>query len=319
MAGQGHGSGNGETTRGGREEAFGPLRRPAGVGALLGCGWLLALVLPWEFDDLCRSDEPWGCLGFGLVLLAAVPVVGTLLGWALLRAVGVRPAWRVAAVGGLLGVVAAALFFRAGAGGVWAVLAMPLVLAAAYAAAAAVALPGVGTPRRWAVLAAVLVLLWPLTGALATYRVSEGRARELAASPVPLLAPDLNGYRLYFASAGKYSGAFSYLLLPKSVQPGAADRQERGVWVKVAPQVAGFAPPAACEIETVNGRQDVAPCEQVAADTWRSSTNGYSHYIVRREGAIVVLSTQGPSVSDGDLRAFATSLKARRPGFFLDE
>ncbi|MFG2715065.1 hypothetical protein ACGFX2_31560 [Streptomyces goshikiensis] len=76
-------------------------------------GLALVAVLPWDLDDFCRSEEPWGCLGPALGLLAAVPLVGSLLGWVLLRAVGVRPAWRVAAPGGLLGVLATMLYERA--------------------------------------------------------------------------------------------------------------------------------------------------------------------------------------------------------------
>ncbi|MER5928765.1 hypothetical protein [Streptomyces sp. NPDC002054] len=296
--------------------ALRPLIRPAGVGALLGAGWLLVLLLPWESDDHCRSEEPWGCLGFGLLLLGAVPLAGALLGWVLLRAAGVRPAWRVAGLGTLLGVLAAVLSSRASGGFLWGPLALPLVLGAVYAVAAAVVLPGAGSLRRWGVLAAVLLLLWPLSGVLGTHSVSEGKARELAASRVPLLAPDTDGYRILFPSAEQYSSTFRYLLLPPSVPPGAADREQRGVWVTVAPPVPGFSPPGACEIDTSSGRVDAGPCEQVAPETWRSSRHGNTTYIARREGVIVSLSTRGPRVPDSDLLAMAGSLAVRTPGFF---
>lgn len=110
----------GGRTGGGRalsaRAVLGPLARPAGVGALLGVLWLVVAVLPWDFDDLCHGDEPWGCLGFGLLMMAVVPLVTTLAGWVLLRVVGVRPAWRVAALGGVLALAAEYLFSRTGAG-----------------------------------------------------------------------------------------------------------------------------------------------------------------------------------------------------------
>lgn len=59
---------------------------------------------------------------------------------------------------------------------------MPLLIAAAYAAAAAVTLPGVGSLRRWAVLAAALLLMWPLTGALGEHSISADTERRIAAS-----------------------------------------------------------------------------------------------------------------------------------------
>ncbi|MFE9634709.1 hypothetical protein [Streptomyces sp. NPDC006463] len=313
----GNGGGGGMTRRG--REVLRPLIRPAGVGALLGASWLLLATLPWDFDDFCRSEEPWGCLGFGLLMLAVIPLVGTLVGWVALRVAGVRPAWRVALLGGLLGVVVDFLYSRAGSGSLLGSFAAPVLLAAVYAAAAALVLPGVGSPRRWGVLAAGLLLLWPLTGALSDHRVSEDKLRELAASRVPLLAPEASGYRMYFPEANKYSGTFGYLLLPPSVKTSDADREQRGVRVTVGPQVAGFAPPDACEVESGGTRLDASPCEQVAPETWRWSRYGSIRYIARRQGVIVVITGGGPTVSDSDLRAMAESLTVRKPGFFLDE
>ncbi|WP_407835742.1 hypothetical protein ACE1OC_03500 [Streptomyces sp. DSM 116496] len=299
-------------------EALRPLIRPAGVGALLGGLCILVALLPWEIDDFCQS-EGWGCVGFFLTVMAAVPVVVTLLGWAVLRVVGVRPAWRVAGVGGVLGVLAAVLSARAGASGPWFLFTAPLLLAAAYAAAAAVALPGVGSLRRWGVLAGVLVLLWPLTGVLGDRQMSEYREQRLAASRVPLLAPDLDGYRVYFAEADTYGGTFGYLILPSSVPTSAADREARGIRVTVGPQLPGFAPPGACEVKSASTQGDPGPCEQVAPDTWRSRTYDSVRYIARRQGVIVVLTGGGPTVSDDDLRTMTRSLTVRKTAFFLDE
>ncbi|WP_314244941.1 hypothetical protein [Streptomyces sp. DSM 40907] len=313
----GSGAGRAQSAR----AVLGPLARPAGVGALLGALWLLVAVLPWDFDDLCHSDEAWGCLGFGLLMLAVVPLVTTLVGWVLLRVAGVRPAWRVAALGGVLALSAEYLFSRAGGGSLLASYAMPLLIAAAYAAAAAVALPGIGSLRRWGVLAAALLLMWPLTGALGERSISQYAERQLAASKVPLLAPELHGYRLYFPDASSYKGTFDYLLLPRPVEASAADREARGVRVTVAPQAAGFAPPDVCEVDSNGARVDTGPCEQVAPDTWRwsgsGSGSGSIHYIARREGVIVLLTGGGPTVSDEDLRAMARSLTVRKPAFFL--
>ncbi|MFD7915505.1 hypothetical protein ACFV30_33150 [Streptomyces sp. NPDC059752] len=297
--------------------ALDPLARPAGVGALLGALWLLVAVLPWDFDDLCHSEEPWGCLGFGLLMLAVIPLVTTVAGWVLLRVAGVRPAWRVAALGGVLAWAVEYLFSRAGGGSLLASYAIPLVLAAAYAAAAAVALPAVGSLRRWGVLGAALLLMWPLTGALGEHSISQYTERQLAASKVPLLAPELRGYRMFFPEANAYSGTFGYLLLPRPVETSAADRERLGVRVTVAPPVAGFAPPDACGVYRGVTQIDAGPCEQVAPDTWRSSRSGAIRYIARREGAVVLLDGGGPTVSDEDLRAMADSLTVRKPAFFL--
>ncbi|WKD30906.1 hypothetical protein [Streptomyces xanthophaeus] len=299
-------------------EVLGPSIRPAGVGALLGVLWFVVAVLPWDFDDLCHSDEPWGCLGFGLLMMAAVPLVTTVAGWVLLRVAGVRPAWRVAALGGVLALAAEYLFARSGGGSLLASYAMPLVMAAAYAAAAAVALPGAGSLRRWGVLAAALLLMWPLSAALGERSISAYTERQIAAAEVPLLAPELNDYRLYFPEADVYDGTFLYLLLPRPVETSAADREQRGVQVTVGPQIPGFAPPDVCEVYGSRTRVDAGPCEQVAPDTWRSSWNGSIRYIARREGVIVVLSGGGPTVSDEDLRAMAGSLTVRKPAFFVD-
>ncbi|MFB6522228.1 hypothetical protein [Streptomyces sp. NPDC056401] len=312
---QDRGGGAGRT---GGSEALRPLIRPAGVGALLGGLFVLVAVLPWEMDDFCRS-EGWGCLGFYLTVMAAAPVVATLVGWAVLRMVGVRPAWRVAGVGGVLGVLAAVMPGRAGASGPWFMFAAPLLLAAVYAAAAAVALPGVGSLRRWGVLAGVLVLLWSLTGVLGDRYLSRYEEHRLAASQVPLLAPDLKGYRVHFAEADTYGGTFGYLILPSSVPTSAADREERGIRVTVAPQLPGFAPPDACEVQSATTQRDASPCEQVAPDTWRSPTYDSVRYIARRQGAIVVLTGGGPTVSDADLRSMTRSLTVRKTGFFLDK
>ncbi|WP_327256619.1 hypothetical protein [Streptomyces sp. NBC_01244] len=295
-----------------------PLIRPAGVGALLGGLWLLVAVLPWDLGDFCES-EGWGCLGFGLLLMVAIPVVAALLGWVLLRLAGVRPAWRVAGVGGLLGVLADVLSYRAGGSGLWGSLAAPPLLAAVYAAAAAVALPGIGSLRRWGALAGVLVLLWPLTGVLGDQQLSGYRERQLASVQVPLLAPELDGYRLYFAQANQFSGTFDYLILPSSVPTSADDRERLGIRVTVGPQLPGFAPPDACEAMSGGAGDGAGPCEQVAPDTWRSNTYDSVRYVARRQGAIVVLIGGGPTVSDGDLRAMAQSLAVRKTGFFLDE
>ncbi|MCX4782456.1 hypothetical protein [Streptomyces sp. NBC_01264] len=273
--------------------------RSAGVGALLGGLLVLVVVLPWDLDDFCRS-EGWGCLWVFFMLMAAVPVVAALVGWVVLRLVGVRPAWRVAGVGALLGVLAAVLSARAGSWGPWVLFAAPPVLAAAYAVAAAVALPGVGSLRRWGVLAGVLVLLWALAGVLGERQVSGYRERQLAFAQVPLLATELDGYRLYFAEADQYSGTFGYLILPSSVPVGAADRERLGIRVTVAPQLPGFAPPNACEVVSGSTQRDSGPCEQVAPDTWRATTYDSFRYVARRQGVIVVL---------------AGSLTVRKTGF----
>ncbi|MFZ3496019.1 hypothetical protein ACODT5_22850 [Streptomyces sp. 5.8] len=298
-------------------ELLRPLIRPAGVGAVLGGLWLLVAVLPWDFDDFCRG-EGWGCLEFMLMVTTTAPVVTTLLGWLLLRLAGVRPAWRVAAVGAPLGALAVVLPARAGASGLEISFAAPLLLAAAYAAAASVALPGVGSRRRWAALAGVLVLLWPLTGALGDRRVAAEREQLFVSAAVPLLAPELEGYRVHFAHVDEFSGTFGYLILPSSVPIGADDRYQRGIQVTVGRQLPGFAPPDACQVLTGSAYEGTGRCEQVAPETWRSTSYTSVRYIARRQGVIVVLTGGGATVGDSDLQAIVRSLAVRRTGFFLD-
>lgn len=314
----GGGAGGGAGRRISGRDALRPLIRPAGVGALLGGLCVLVAVLPWDFEDFCQS-EGWGCLGFFLMVMATAPVVAALLGWVVLRLVGVRPAWRVAGAGALLGLLAAVLSARAGSWGPWVLFAAPPVLAVAYAVAAAVALPGVGTLRRWGVLAGVLVLLWPLAGVLGERQMSGYEEQQLAVAQVPLLAPELDGYRLHFAQADRYSGTFGYLILPSSVPTSAADREQRGIRVTVGRQLPGFAPPYACEVMSGSTQRDSGRCEQVAPDTWHATTYDSVRYIARRQGVIVVLSGGGPTVSDADVRAMAGSLAVRKTGYFLDE
>ncbi|WP_328787157.1 hypothetical protein [Streptomyces sp. NBC_00273] len=159
--------------------------------------------------------------------------------------------------------------------------------------------------------------MWPLTGALGEHSISQYTERQLAASKVPLLAPELRGYRMFFPEANAYSGTFGYLLLPRPVETSAADRERLGIWVTVAPPVAGFAPPDACGVYRGVTQIDAGPCEQVAPDTWRSSRSGAIRYIARREGAVVLLDGGGPTVSDEDLRAMADTLTVRKPAYFL--
>ncbi|WP_329095601.1 hypothetical protein [Streptomyces sp. NBC_01439] len=101
------------------------------------------------------------------------------------------------------------------------------------------------------------------------------------------------------------------------METSAADREELGVRVTVAPQVAGFAPPDACEVYSGVTQMNLGPCEQVAPDTWRSSRSGGISYVARHEGAVVLLDGGGPTVSDGDLGTMADSLTVRKPAFFL--
>lgn len=133
-----------------------------------------------------------------------------------------------------------------------------------------------------------------------------------------MLALEPHDYRMFFPEVDKAGGTFGSLLLPRSVKASAADREERGVRVTVAPQIARFAPPNACDVDTSSGEADVSPCAQVAPDTWRSSRNGVTYYIVRRDGVIVVLRGGGPAVSDSDLRGMPKSLTERKPAFFLN-
>ncbi|RPE36832.1 hypothetical protein [Kitasatospora cineracea] len=83
------------------------------------------------------------------------------MSWLVLRLVGVRPAWRVAAVVALL----FSLLFDLGVGlSPWGPpeVALPVTSTALFASAAALTAPGARLRRTRAVLVAVVVLYWPL-------------------------------------------------------------------------------------------------------------------------------------------------------------
>ncbi|MCX5402975.1 hypothetical protein OHA37_03625 [Streptomyces sp. NBC_00335] len=60
---------------------------------------------------------------------------------------------------------------------------------------------------------------------------------KLTLSQAPLLAPDLDGYRLYLVAADEFSGTFGYLILPSSV---SADADLRAMAGSLAVRDPGF-------------------------------------------------------------------------------
>ncbi|MFI9599966.1 hypothetical protein ACIHCX_08795 [Streptomyces sp. NPDC052043] len=294
------------------------MARSSAVGAGLGAALtaLAAALSEWTLDELlpCGRQE-WDCLGSALLLLGAATVFGFLASWLLLRLAGVRPAWRVAVLAGLLVWFGAELSDRALAGSLPTAVS-PLASAALFALAAALTAP---RPLLWQPRIALLValaLLWPLSGLVGDHRTEASKRSELVDAGVPLLAPDVTGYRLDHPWATRYGHELVYRLWPERPGVDANDPNGWAVHVSVAPMEPGFHPPV-CEAHGDSGPFYHMPCKPVAPNTWRTVKQHSVFYFVRRDDAVAVLASYGTHVTDGELRALASTVTVREPGFFL--
>ncbi|MGW4812293.1 hypothetical protein ACWEPB_11680 [Kitasatospora cineracea] len=147
----------------GRWRALGGSRvaRAAAVGAGLGLSWIALAQVSWDPLLPCDHQAEFGCLGAFLLFLGALVLASLLVSWLVLRLVGVRPAWRVAAVAALLFSLAADLGVGLDSWGPPEVV-LPVTSAALFACAAALTAPGARLRRTRAVLVTVVLLYWPL-------------------------------------------------------------------------------------------------------------------------------------------------------------
>ncbi|MFI1170124.1 hypothetical protein [Streptomyces melanogenes] len=263
----------------------------------------------------CDRQPGWGCLGVGLVLLAVAAVVALLASWLMLRLAGVRPAWQVAAVVGLLSWLWGELSDRAYAWSASTAL-LPLTSAALFALAAVLTAPRPVSWRPRIALLAVGALLWPLSALVGDHRADASRRSELVDVGVPLFAPDIAGYRIEHPMATRHGPWFGFVLWPKRADVDTKDPNSWTVRVTVTPLQPRFQPPA-CEAVDLGSTVRGTPCEQVAANTWRTVNPYVLFYFVRREGFVIVLSADGKHVTDADLRTLASTLAVRDPDFFL--
>jgi hypothetical protein len=149
--------------------------------------------------------------------------------------------------------------------------------------------------------------------------VHSAERHRLDGVSVPLLAPDVPGYRALFPMRAGSSN-FEYFVLADATAADAQDRDKHGLWVNVEPRPAAFAPPAHCDalLESIMAR--LSPCTPVAANVWRVARDGRRWYVVEPPGRseVVVLDTEGTAVPEKDVLAMAADLRPRGAGFFGD-
>ncbi|MFC4516399.1 MULTISPECIES: hypothetical protein [Streptomyces] len=237
-----------------------------------------------------------------------------LAGWLSLWLMGVRPAWRVAVLTGILFWVTGELSDRALAGDL-PVEVLPLTSATVSALAAVLTEPRPLLWRPRIALLIVLALLFPLSSLMGDQRAEASRRSELTDAGVPLLAPDTAGYRLEYQSVTRYSHQLAYLLWPERADVDASDLSW-AVHVTVAPVKPGFHPPV-CDALDSSGSLNNMPCEQITSNTWRTIREHAALYFVRRDGFVTVLTSYGPHITHDDLRTLAATLAVRDPGYFL--
>lgn len=298
--------------------------RAAAVGAVLGVGWV-AGAGPVA-DGLCRAagdaDGGWGCLGVGLVFRPGAAVVGGLVAWVLLALLRVPRASRTAGAG--FAVCALLMWSHAYAGAsvrfFGGLTDEAVLLAAGYGLAHV--LVAAGTRRNVRVgLAVALLAVWPLASAAQVASADRAQRHRLEAASVPLLAPELPGYRALFPLVqGRSPRTFHYLLLADGTASDAEDREEHGLWVTVSPRPSSFAPPANCDAEDSTAIARFSPCTPVAAGVWRVQRSDYRWYVAEPPGGddVVVLTAKGDAVPEKDVLAMAADLHPRDAGFFAN-
>ncbi|MFI0939243.1 hypothetical protein [Streptomyces sp. NPDC021020] len=302
---------------------WGAAARAVVVGGVLGAVWALAAA-PVS-DGLCHSSgdgADYGCLGVGLIFRPAGAIVGGLLGWVLLALVRVPRATRTAAAG--FGVCVMLIWVQDYIGPFLRLSGQltgdALILAAGYGLAHLLVAAETRPQVRVGVGIALLAV-WPLSAMAQASTASGAEHRLLDTVSVPLLAPDVPGYRaLYPMPTGVQNHSFEYLLLAKDTASDADDRDRHGLWVTVDPRPAGFAPPQRCDAEQGSALSHLSPCTPVAADVWRVQRDGRRWYIVQPPGRddVVVMATDGPAVPENDVLAMAADLRLRTADFFGD-
>jgi hypothetical protein len=305
----------------------GQCARAAAIGSALGLA-----VTAFAFTMRNKELEALG-------ELAVVVLAAWALSWPLLRIARVRRPWLTA----LLAPVALVALARglamlapyASVLGQWqqaaTVIAVALVTAGGYAAAAFVG--GPGARPRWRVIVATVVValipasmvVHPIQQASRDADEAAGKAALLAAFPHPLFAPDLPGYTVIEYHVDDSGSSFAFWLRPTSARQqtdglSAADAS-LNIAVFQTPAPARFHPPADCAIPDLgNNSKAAVPCAPAAPDVWRVAKppNGWaSLYLVRRGDRVIQISTGSAAIPESDLARAATTLRQQPPSYFL--
>ncbi|MEV6605940.1 hypothetical protein [Kutzneria sp. NPDC051319] len=214
------------------------------------------------------------------------------------------------------------------------VIAVAVVAAGGYAAAAFVG--GPGARPRWRVIVAVMVVALipaamvvdPIQQAARDANEATDRAAQLAAFPHPLFAPDLPGYTIIEYHVDDSGSSFAFWLRPQSARqqsdgPSRLSAADGSLNIAVfqTPATAGFNPPADCVIPNLGSDSKVAvPCVTAGPDVWRVSkpANGWeSLYLARRGDRVIQISTGSAAIPESDLARAATTLRQQPPSYFL--
>lgn len=291
--------------------------RAALVGAALGIVWVAAAGPASE--GVCRADAGFGCLGAGLLFRPASALAGGLLAWALLALLRVPRATRTAGAGFAACVlllwshdyVAPSVELFGG------LTDDAVLLAAGYGLAHLLVAAGT-RPRVRAGVGAALLAVLPLSQMAQASAVDRTARHRLDDASVPLLAPDVPGYRVHFASVVNVDRDLHYFLQPRDADVSADDRDEHGLWVTVQHRPAGFAPPQHCDAADSTVTAHLSPCTPVAAGVWRVQRDDRRWYVVQPPGRseVVLLTTEGSAVPEKDVVSMAADLRPRDAGFF---
>ncbi|MFC1436698.1 hypothetical protein ABUW04_00375 [Streptacidiphilus sp. N1-10] len=303
----------------GRWRPSGRTLRAAGAGL----GLMVALFLAeWLLDSssACRNAPGWGCLGVAVLWDDATPFVLFLGAWAVLRVLGVRPAWLTALLGTglswyLLRYLTAVNSIPWLPGDVsWARFVLPTAAFALAAWFTASLRPWL--PRVAAVVALALVV--PVNAYAVSQIATSQENGVLSASPLPLLGPRVpGGYHIEGAGTETITGpVFFYRLAPDGQTASTMAELQREIQVTVAPVQPRFTPPSHCA--AVNSTYPVpAPaCIAVAPGVWRSGNSQYVSYYVRVGDTVADIQATSPPVSAAVLTAIAQSMSVRQPSYF---
>ncbi|MFK4123634.1 hypothetical protein [Streptomyces longwoodensis] len=200
-------------------------------------------------SSACRNASGWGCVGVVVWWGDATPFVLLVVGWPVLRMLGVRPAWLTALLGAglswyLLRYLTAVASLPVPPGGVrWVQFALPT---AAFALAAWFT----ASLRRWLPRVATVVALALVVpvNTFALSQVNDSRQNAaLSASSVPLLGPQIpRGYHIEGVGTETLTApTFYYRLAPDGRQATTTAELQREIQVFVAPVQPQFTPPVA--------------------------------------------------------------------------
>ncbi|MEU8244767.1 hypothetical protein [Nonomuraea sp. NPDC048916] len=283
----------------GRRFTAQPVARRTLAAALVGLtlpllAWAIALaglaVVPYDGSG---DTGGWGRVGQGLGIIAgAVPFL-LVMAWPLLWALRVRPAWHVALPAPIAGVVAGVVLNSVASRIIEnSLVTVSVALALGYGLTALLTTPG--RPWWWWQQLPLMAVGGPPPIPVAT------PGPHLPDPGIPLIAPDLPGYRIEHLSTRP--GGLRYLLRPSALHHAVtpAERDASTIAVIVRSRVD---PPG----------EDSA-FEPVSPRTWRRATDTGTTYVIDRDDTTVILKA-GPRVPAAVLLRATTTLQPR-PSFF---